>query len=384
MTTRTRRRPRRSRPRTARTAASSRPPRPEADARHGGPAPAGPVVVPRLARRARHRPRHRRPRRPPDPRGAVRRRRRGRARRLVRRARRPAGRARGWSACPSGALFRIPLAVEVAARRARRRRLRRHGLRRRSRARTPSRPTSRRPPSTSASGSASRSLSLLLGDVFRLLSPWRAIGRAAGWVGGRLSRGEATEPLPYPDRLGPLAGRGRACSRSSICELCWARRPRARAARRADARLPRRPARRDGRLRRRAVDAPRRRLRRLVRAVRAARADRRAREDGRLVLRPPFVGAARLRPGPGTAALLLIGIGSTGFDGAREGALFNGVAPRPPGRVHGSLGALAAARASSWRSWSACWWRSRVVGALWRLGVEGMPLRRHRPRPHAS
>src|SRR5215211_4381933 len=45
-------------------------------------------------------------------------------------------------------------------------------------------------------------LSLLLGDWFRLFNPWRALGRATGWVAGRLSRGEATEAFPYPDRLG--------------------------------------------------------------------------------------------------------------------------------------------------------------------------------------
>src|SRR5215208_7509338 len=41
----------------------------------------------------------------------------------------------------------------------------------------------------------------------------------------------------------------------------------------------------------------------------------------------PVAGAARLRPLAGTVALLVIGIGSTGFDGASEGPLFNGVRP---------------------------------------------------------
>src|SRR4051812_15359591 len=34
-------------------------------------------------------------------------------------------------------------------------------------------------------------LSLVLGDWFRLFSPWRAIGRATGWAAGRLTRGDA-------------------------------------------------------------------------------------------------------------------------------------------------------------------------------------------------
>ena len=45
-------------------------------------------------------------------------------------------------------------------------------------------------------------LSLLFGDVFRAFNPWRAIGRAAGWLAGRVARNALPEPLPYPGRLG--------------------------------------------------------------------------------------------------------------------------------------------------------------------------------------
>ena len=64
-------------------------------------------------------------------------------------------------------------------------------------------------------------VSLVLGDVFRLLSPWRAIGRAVAWLAGRLSRDGLPEPLPYPDRLGhwPAAA---GIFAFVICELCWA------------------------------------------------------------------------------------------------------------------------------------------------------------------
>ena len=45
--------------------------------------------------------------------------------------------------------------------------------------------------------------SLLLGDVMRAFSPWRAIARAAGFVAGRLgAAGASSEPLAYPARLG--------------------------------------------------------------------------------------------------------------------------------------------------------------------------------------
>jgi hypothetical protein len=50
------------------------------------------------------------------------------------------------------------------------------------------------------------------------------------------------------------------------------------------------------------------------------------RADGRLVLRPPVTGAVGLRATSGTAALLIVAIGSTGFDGAKEGPLFNDAA----------------------------------------------------------
>jgi hypothetical protein len=45
-------------------------------------------------------------------------------------------------------------------------------------------------------------LSLFLGDVFSAFNPWRAIGRATGWLAKRVMPGGSPEPLPYPDRLG--------------------------------------------------------------------------------------------------------------------------------------------------------------------------------------
>ena len=141
-------------------------------------------------------------------------------------------------------------------------------------------------------------LSLLIGDWFRLFNPWRALGRATGWIAGRLSRGEPTEVFPYPERLGQLARRAGILA-FVICELCWATGREPGAAGDPDADLRVRAARGPGRLRRRGVVAPRRRVRRLVRAVRDAVGAAPARQDGRVVLRPPFAGAARLSPGRG-------------------------------------------------------------------------------------
>jgi hypothetical protein len=45
-------------------------------------------------------------------------------------------------------------------------------------------------------------LSLLFGDVFRALNPWRAIARSVAWVAKIVSRTELPEPLAYPSWLG--------------------------------------------------------------------------------------------------------------------------------------------------------------------------------------
>ena len=44
--------------------------------------------------------------------------------------------------------------------------------------------------------------SVLLGDVFKAFNPWRAIGRAVGWVARSAARGELPAPLAYPSWLG--------------------------------------------------------------------------------------------------------------------------------------------------------------------------------------
>jgi hypothetical protein len=45
-------------------------------------------------------------------------------------------------------------------------------------------------------------LSVLFGDVFKAFNPWRAIGRAVGWVAGKAARTDMPAPLAYPERLG--------------------------------------------------------------------------------------------------------------------------------------------------------------------------------------
>ena len=166
--------------------------------------------------------------------------------------------------------------------------------------------------------------SLLVGDVWRTISPWRAIGRGAGWLARRVGGDELPAPLAYPERLGrwPAAA---GIVGFGICELCW-----------ATAREP----------------APLAVLMLLYVVVMLvgmslygveawtrnadpfgvyfglfASLAPVARRAGALVLRPPVVGAGRIDGRPGTAALLLAGIGVTAFDGAAEGPLFNDVLP---------------------------------------------------------
>ena len=239
-------------------------------------------------------------------------------------------------------------------------------------------------------------LTLLFGDVFRLLSPWRAIGRATGWLAKRAARDAMPEPLAYPERLGhwpAVAG----LIAFAICELCW-----------AAARDPQplavlmliylaiqlfgmslygvEPWVRRG-------DAFGVWFGLLARLAPLGR-----RGDGRLVLRPPVVGATGLVAIAGTTALLLSVIGSTAFDGAKEGPLFNdlvgemqdgfaslglslGLGARAV--VRGRAGDLAGrrGRASGSRACRAC----RATGSRAASSRAASPTRSSRsPRPTSS
>jgi hypothetical protein len=216
--------------------------------------------------------------------------------------------------------------------------------------------------------------SLLFGNVFRLFSPWRAIGRATGWVAGRVARGALPEPLPYPERLGnwpAVAG----IFGFIVCELCWA------------------AAKDPGPL---AIIMLAYLAIQLVGMSlygveawtrngdgfgvwfgllsRIAPFGRRA--DGRLVLRPPVVAATRVPVKAGTTALLLFGISSTAFDGASQGALFNGLV----GDVQDALTSAGASKAAGLEVGLIVGLlvSVAVVTAVWSVAVLGMP--RHQLR----
>ena len=163
--------------------------------------------------------------------------------------------------------------------------------------------------------------SLLFGDVFRLLSPWRAIGRAVGWVVARVA---PAEPLEYPARLGrrPAAA---GILFFGVVELCW-----------AQGREPQTLA-----------------ILALLYLVVAfvgmslygvepwtrnadpfgvyfglfASLAPLNRREGVLFARLPVTGAVGLAPVRGLVALLVMAIGITAFDGGSEGTVFNSIAP---------------------------------------------------------
>jgi hypothetical protein len=166
--------------------------------------------------------------------------------------------------------------------------------------------------------------SVLLGDVFRLLSPWRALARACAWVAGRARPGGLPAPLAYPRRLGHWP------AVVTIAGFAW--------------------------LELVSVDRDDPQLLALLALAYAAvqliamsiwgiegwsaRGDGFAvyfglfarvapfvRHAGRLCVRPPLSGLPGLEVLPGTVALLCVAIGATTFDGASGGPLWTGVAP---------------------------------------------------------
>ena len=161
-------------------------------------------------------------------------------------------------------------------------------------------------------------LSVLFGDVFRAFNPWRAIGRAAGWVYTR--RFDAPEPLPYPRRLGYwpaaagllafawielIATSGDSPQSVAIATLIYtAVTLTAMALFGTDAWLERGEA-------------------FSVYFGLFARLSPWERRDGRLGLRPPLSGLASWPAGPGSVALLAVMIGTVSFDGLSAGRPWN-------------------------------------------------------------
>ena len=209
--------------------------------------------------------------------------------------------------------------------------------------------------------------SLLLGNVFGVISPWRALGRGAGWVAARFAR-RAAGAARLPGAPRPHPGRGRALRLRDLRAVLGAR-DRARPAGDPDAPLLRRDARRDEPLRRRGRGRATRTRSASSSALIGSLAPLGRRADsGRLYLRVPVHRRGEAGAGPGTMALLVVSVGSTAFDGAKEGALFNDLAQDLQRFFHDlgfSLGLVARAR-PSWSGWRArCDRRGRSGRSAW-------------------
>jgi hypothetical protein len=221
--------------------------------------------------------------------------------------------------------------------------------------------------------------SLVFGDVWRLLSPWRAIGRAAGGLAHRFGGDELPEPLPWPERVGQWPSVA-VIFGFAVCELCWA--------------TGREPA----------TLAIIMLLYLVVSLVGMSIYGVEAwtrnadgfgvlfglfgslaplvRRDRVLYARPPVVGATELVPVAGTMALLLVSIGSTAFDGAKEGPLFNDLVPHVQEFFEG-LG-LSKGAALEWGFVLGLLVSIGFVSFIWWLAIEGMPRIRGMTRSELS
>jgi hypothetical protein len=95
------------------------------------------------------------------------------------------------------------------------------------------------------------------------------------------------------------------------------------------------------------------------------------RPDGRLVLRVPGTGSLRAATVAGTVMVLLTSVGSTAFDGAKEGALFNNLAQDLQSFFH-SLG-LSLGTGLEIGFVIVLLITIALVSAIWMSGMEGMP-----------
>lgn len=203
-------------------------------------------------------------------------------------------------------------------------------------------------------------VSILLGDVFRLVSPWRAVARAGGGLVKRLGGDGLGDPLPYPERLGRLPAAAGLFVFAAV-ELCW----------------------RDGNDPATLAVLALAYFAMQIVGMSVYGVEPWSRNGdafgvyfrffGSLspLARPPLSGASAVDARPrGTVALLAVGIGSTTFDGAKEGPLFGDLAPR----LQDAFGAAGLSKGASLEL-------SFLIGLvlaiglvalIYRLGVAGM------------
>jgi hypothetical protein len=164
----------------------------------------------------------------------------------------------------------------------------------------------------------------VFGDVFRAFNPWRAIGRAVGWVASRVARDELPAPLGYPERLGNwpaaagifafvvmelVASGGNKPENLAIATLVYSALTFvAMALYGVETWIERGEA-------------------FSVYFNLFSRLSVFETRDGVVGVRQPLSGLATFRPGPGTVTLLAVMIGSVTFDGGAEAPIWTGIAP---------------------------------------------------------
>jgi hypothetical protein len=210
--------------------------------------------------------------------------------------------------------------------------------------------------------------SLLLGDVFRAVNPWRAVARAVAWVVSRVAgAGALPEPLEYPRRL------GRWPAAIGILAFAWLELV---SVHRDDPSLLATLA-----LAYAAIQLVGMSLYGIDAWLRnadpfgvwfglIARLAPLRWRDRALAVRRPLEGLPALDPRPGTVALVCVAIGTTTFDGLSQGRLWNDVAPDLQQRfIDLGLSAQGALQAAFTVGLLVA---VAAVATLYRLGVAGM------------
>ena len=213
-------------------------------------------------------------------------------------------------------------------------------------------------------------LTMLFGDVFAAISPWRAVGRATGWLATRVARTRLPEPLAYPERVGRWPAALGILAFAWV-ELVYVNRDQPSAL---------------------AIMAVAYAVVMLI-GMSLYGVDAWTRNadafgvafglfallaplhwtQRRVFLRPPLVGAPRMPTGPGAVATVCVMIGTTSFDGFSQGGIWlspSGIEQLVGKGFHGiGFGAESAGELAYTVGLIAV---VLIVAGLYRLGVAGM------------
>jgi hypothetical protein len=209
-------------------------------------------------------------------------------------------------------------------------------------------------------------LSIIFGDVFRALNPWRAIARAAGFVTARFA-GPLPRPFPYPAWLGRWPAAATIFGFAWI-ELAWVngQDPSALAIAALIYSVLTLVAMAvfgtDAWLRYGEGFSVYYNLFSRISAIEV--------RDGRLGFRRPLSALCRLEPAAGTVGLLVVALGTVAFDGASEGPQWSKIAPDIQD-FFGSLG-FSPGTALELAFTVGMFMGVAVIASIYMLGIAGM------------